>query len=100
MELEARLDKAQGQAEALQESTTAFQHQLQSARKQIGKLEGLARECESIPGLRKDLATATSTGDRLQQERDLVQVPQICTWPRIVQHWISIAIYVDTLGYL
>lgn len=55
-------------------SLAEVQHQQQASSKQIRRLEHLAQDCEAIPGLKKDLAAAKQRGDRLQSERDALQV--------------------------
>lgn len=78
--LQAQLRKAEGTAEDLQETIAQLKHQLQTGNQQIKKLEGFAKQCEAIPGLKKSLSTAEDRSTRLQAERDKLQVdtPQKC----------------------
>lgn len=74
MELDGQCNEAEARSERLQELVSDLQHQLQAARKQVSKLEGVAKECELIPGLRKELSYAQQKGDRLQADLSNVQV--------------------------
>ena len=74
LRLEDGLSKSASRAETLQDTLSELKHQFQAAQKRNGKLEALAKECEAIPGLRKELAAATHRADQLLRERDALQV--------------------------
>lgn len=74
LDLQTQLSRAEGTAEDLQETIAQLKHQLQSANQQVRKLDGFAKQCEAIPGLKKSLSSAETRGNSLEAERDKLQV--------------------------
>ena len=78
LSLEDQLQEVQASAEGTQAQLGRTEHDLQSARTSIARLEVQARECEALPRLRADLRDARARGNELQIARDQLQVSLSC----------------------
>ncbi|KAK9828250.1 hypothetical protein WJX74_005694 [Apatococcus lobatus] len=65
-DLEARLQDETARAESSSAEQVETEHQLSGARSQVVRLEERVRECEVIPGLRRDLKQARTQVDQLR----------------------------------